>query len=121
MDLHLLIQADSTLCRVTGDVDISCSPELRERLLAALQPPRPRLEVDLSGVTFMDASGVAALMAARRRSLRLGGGVCLISPSSSVLRVLEASGLSARFPVRRKRVPAETLDAVRTAQAAFRH
>ncbi|MEU9891220.1 STAS domain-containing protein [Sphaerisporangium sp. NPDC051017] len=119
MDLHLIVQADSTVLRVRGDVDISCSPELRERLLAALEPPRPRLDVDLSEVTFMDASGVAALMAARRRSLRLGGGVRLVSPSSSVRRVLEASGLSSRFPVRLVAGPEPAPPGAEARQATF--
>jgi anti-sigma B factor antagonist len=99
MDLSVTVDADSILCRVSGDVDISCSPALREQLLAALEPPRPRLVLDLSEVTFMDASGLGALMAARRRSLLLGGGLRLVAPSSSVRRVLEASGLRSRFPV----------------------
>ncbi|WP_405139762.1 STAS domain-containing protein [Sphaerisporangium sp. NBC_01403] len=99
MDLSITVRADTAVCRVSGDVDISCSPVLRERLLAALQPPRARLVLDLSEVTFMDASGLGALMAARRRSLLLGGGVRLVAPSSPVRRVLEASGLRSRFPV----------------------
>ncbi|MEV7969088.1 STAS domain-containing protein [Sphaerisporangium sp. NPDC088356] len=99
MDLSVSVRADTAVCRVSGDVDISCSLVLRERLLAALQPPRARLVLDLSEVTFMDASGLGALMAARRRSLLLGGGVRLVAPSSPVRRVLEASGLRSRFPV----------------------
>ncbi|MFC4584860.1 STAS domain-containing protein [Sphaerisporangium corydalis] len=99
MDLSVIVRDDTAVCRVTGDVDISCSPMLRERLLAALGPQRTRLVLDLSGVTFMDASGLGALMAARRRSLLLGGGMRIVAPSSPVRRVLEASGLRSRFPV----------------------
>lgn len=99
MDLSVTVRADTTMCRVSGDVDISCSSELRERLLAALEAPRARLILDLSEVTFMDASGLGALMAARRRSMLLGGGVRLVGASPPVRRVLEASGLRSRFPV----------------------
>ncbi|MDH2424946.1 STAS domain-containing protein [Sphaerisporangium sp. TRM90804] len=99
MDLIVIAQSKSTLCRVSGDVDISTSGLLRERLLAVLQHPRVHLVVDLSGVTFMDASGLGALMAARRRSTVLGGAVRLLAPSSPVKRVLQASGLAMRFSV----------------------
>lgn len=99
MDLTTTVRAGTVICRVRGDVDISCSPVLRERLLSALAPQRARLVLDLSQVTFMDASGLGALIAARRRSMLFGGGVRLVAPSSSVRRVLEASGLLSRFPV----------------------
>jgi anti-anti-sigma factor len=99
MDLSMTVHGDSTICRVSGDVDISCALALRERLVAAIDPSHARLVLDLSEVTFMDASGLGALMAARRRSLRLGGNVRLVAPSSSVRRALDASGLRTRFPI----------------------
>ncbi|MGW4638496.1 STAS domain-containing protein [Sphaerisporangium sp. NPDC004334] len=99
MDLSVNVLADAVVCRVSGDIDIACSPELKERLIGLLQLPHPRLIVDLSKVTFMDASGLGALLAARRRSVVLGGELRLAEPSSPVRRVLEASGLTARFLV----------------------
>ncbi|WP_248964072.1 STAS domain-containing protein [Sphaerisporangium perillae] len=114
MDLSIKVRADSTLCRVSGDIDISCSPQLRERLIALLQLPQARLLLDLSGVTFMDASGLGALMAARRRSVLLGGDLRIVAASSSVHRVLEASGLRRLFPV----VPDTTAPAATCASAA---
>ncbi|WP_214415956.1 STAS domain-containing protein [Sphaerisporangium fuscum] len=99
MDLSVTVRADATICRVSGDVDISNSPLLRQHLLAAIDRSHATIVLDLSEVTFMDASGVSALLAARRRSVRLGGGVRLVAPSSSVCRVLEAAGLHSRFPI----------------------
>ncbi|MFC4529251.1 STAS domain-containing protein [Sphaerisporangium dianthi] len=105
MDLSVTVSADAIVCRVSGDVDIASSSALRERLVGLLRLPNPRLVVELSQVSFMDASGVAALLAARRRSLLLGGELRLAEPSSPVRRVLEASGLGSRFEPEPKRGP----------------
>ncbi|MFB9248366.1 STAS domain-containing protein [Sphaerisporangium melleum] len=99
MDLRTNVRADAIVCHVGGDVDISSSPELRRRLLDVLRLPHPRLVIDLSRVTFMDASGVAALLAARRRALLLGGRLALAAPSSPVRRVIWASGLTSCFTI----------------------
>ncbi|GII75799.1 anti-sigma factor antagonist [Sphaerisporangium rufum] len=99
MDLILTDRADSVWGRISGDLDISTSPCLRRRLVAALEPPRVGLVLDLSEVTFMDASALGALMAARQRSLTIGGdGIRLSAPSRPVLRLLNAAGLQDRFP-----------------------
>ena len=37
-----------------------------------VQPPPARLRIDLAEVTFMDTTGVAALLKARRRALEVG-------------------------------------------------
>jgi anti-sigma B factor antagonist len=56
----------------------------------------PRIIVDLSGLDFIDASGIAALSRGRRRARSAGGDLLLAAPRQRVRRVLailwEASG-----------------------------
>lgn len=56
----------------------------------------PRIIVDLSGLDFIDASGIAALSRGRRRARGAGGDLLLAGPQQQVQRVLailwEASG-----------------------------
>lgn len=68
------------------DVMLSLDQAIGERL------PR-RLTLDLSGVTFMDSSGIAVLIRAKRRMDELGGGIRAVSIPTQPRRVLDAAGL----------------------------
>jgi anti-sigma B factor antagonist len=48
----------TTVVAVTGEVDIATTPQLRSALQDAAEP----LVVDLSGVTFMDSTGLATML-----------------------------------------------------------
>jgi anti-anti-sigma factor len=54
---------------------------LREHLLGLLRPGASRLVIDLSGVTFCDASGLAVLVGVARRAGLLGGVLRLAAPA----------------------------------------
>jgi anti-sigma B factor antagonist len=60
----------TTLVTVAGEVTFTNA----QRLAQALEVGTPRLVVDLTEVGFIDSSGLAALLAARRR----GGEVALV-------------------------------------------
>jgi anti-sigma B factor antagonist len=97
-------RADHTVIALDGELDIASTPSLRERLHAALADAAaastgPRVVVDLSGVTFCDASGLALLVDARRRT-GPGGTVVLAGPRPQLLRLLRVTGLDRVFTVR---------------------
>jgi anti-sigma B factor antagonist len=46
----------------TGDVDLSSSPRLRESLLAEIKTDGPSVLVSMSGVAYIDSSGIATLV-----------------------------------------------------------
>ena len=49
--------------------------------------------LDLSGLTFMDSSGIAVVMRARQRMRALGGSIVLRNAGPQPRKVLEAAGL----------------------------
>ncbi|MFG2635659.1 STAS domain-containing protein [Streptomyces sp. NPDC048362] len=73
---------------VCGEIDHDCAGQLLEALTA--DGAGSRTVVDLSGVTFIDSSGINALITAHRTSQ---GGLSLARPTASVLRVIELVGL----------------------------
>ena len=56
----------------TVPAGIASAPVLREWLLGLLRPDVSRIVIDLSGVAFCDASGLAVLVGASRRAGLLG-------------------------------------------------
>ena len=82
--------AGVALVSVRGDLDLATVPGVEAELEVFVQAATDRLVLDMSGVTFMDSSGVAML-------LRAAGRVAYIEvrePSPPVLLVLRATGLS---------------------------
>lgn len=55
--------------------------------------------IDLSGCTFMDSSGVAWLLAAKKSADARNGSITLVAPSRSVVRLLEMCGLTDVFDI----------------------
>jgi anti-sigma B factor antagonist len=76
---------------ISGEIDIATSPAMGDALAAGRGPAH--LEVDMSAVTFMDASGIGVLLAARQRAVDGGGSLTLRAPSWAVRRVTAILGL----------------------------
>ncbi|MGW2635700.1 STAS domain-containing protein [Streptomyces sp. NPDC001348] len=75
---------------------------VREHLGRALLPPgdatRPRTVIDLSGVTFMDSSGINALIGAHHASTEAEGWLRLAGPREPVARIMRMVGIDVLIP-----------------------
>jgi len=90
-----------TIAELTGELDIASAPALRDELLGLLRPGSSRLVIDLSRVSFCDASGLAVLVNTARRAMLLGGFLRLAAVSPQVGLALSITGLHqhlASFP-----------------------
>lgn len=77
---------------VEGELTIYQAAELREALLRALGEPG-ELELDLAGVTEMDAAGLQLVLLARREAGSAGCGVRVTARSAVVDEVFGLCGL----------------------------
>lgn len=79
---------DPVVAEINGEIDIASVSWLRETLLLAIQRHRQAICVNLQGVTFLDCSGVSALIASARRARLDGGWMQVIHPSAQARRVI---------------------------------
>ena len=83
---------------MTGEVDLSCSPEMRKQILSCLENDK-NLLIDLSRVSYIDSSGLACLaegyQTAKIKELDFG----LIGPSEAVRNVLQLARLDKVFAI----------------------
>jgi anti-anti-sigma factor len=78
---------------VRGELDIATAPRLNASLLRELVAGRD-VELDLSGVAFMDASALGTIMGARKRfELREQAFLVSLQPSSQPHRLLTLTGI----------------------------
>jgi anti-anti-sigma factor len=87
------------IVRPSGQIDVYSSPDLRDSLRVILSTePLPRtVTVDLAGVPYLEASGIATLIEALRIARHHQIGFCLRGLDGSVLRLFEVSGALALF------------------------
>jgi anti-sigma B factor antagonist len=91
--------ASPPVVRVWGEIDIVTSPALDDQLRSVTDQGHPSIVVDLGEVTFLDSTGLSALIGGLRRSKAAGGELHLLSPRPNVRKVLELTGLAEIFHV----------------------
>jgi len=88
-----------TVLRVAGEIDVSSADRLRERIALLLSEGRTDLVVDLTGVTFMDSTGLGLLVGTLKRVRGAGGRLVLVVDSERLLKVFRITGLTQVFTI----------------------
>jgi len=89
-----------TVVKVRGEVDLTTSDHMRDRILRAARDSRCTcLVVDMSGIDFFGACGVGALVAVHRELTRQGRHMALAEPTPIAARVLNVLGMEQLFDV----------------------
>ena len=86
---------------------VAAVPALERALEAAIETSAGGLVVDLSGVEFMDSSGLLAMLNARGLLARENRGLAVVCPASPVRQLLEVAGVSQLLLVCESREDAE--------------
>lgn len=82
---------------LTGEIDAHTAARLRGALIPTLDSGD--LRVDLSGVTFIDSSGLRVVLEAHQRFHGDGCRLVLVAPSKPVARLIEVAGLVSHLHV----------------------
>jgi anti-anti-sigma factor len=76
-----------------GDLDMETSPDLIETANREVTGGAHRVVINLSAVTFVDSSGIGALVMLWRTIGDQPGGFAITAPSRAVQSVLETTGI----------------------------
>jgi anti-anti-sigma factor len=91
-------EGEAVIFRLRGSLDIATSPLVRAALLEGAEG-KHELIVDLTGLEFLDSTGLGALIGAQRRALEQGGSVRLVINEGPIARLLNITGLVRVFSV----------------------
>jgi anti-sigma B factor antagonist len=83
---------DCVSIRVKGEIDLAATPALTQAIVGSASSPR--INLDLSSVTFIDSSAIGALVSSGREVSEAGSRLEIGPRSDTVTRVLEITGLA---------------------------
>ena len=98
-----LIERDGVpIVRVHGEIDLHTAPEFERALRAGMERRTPALIVDLSDISYVDSSGLSALLAANKELSARNAALYVAAPPGrpGVRRVIEITRLDTVIRVR---------------------
>lgn len=81
-----------------GELDLATSPQLEQEMRAILARGAQQVTIDLSGLTFVDSSGLRVLIMLHERSKEDGWALALLAPSEQARAVFRISGAEEHLP-----------------------
>jgi anti-sigma B factor antagonist len=84
---------DIAVVRADGRLNMVSAPELRETITATIAAGRPRIVVDLTDTSFIDSSGLGALIGCLKSARQAEGDLRIAAPNDQVRMVLKLSNV----------------------------
>ena len=88
-----------TVLPLKGEIDLHVFPEITASLDALIEKKPKRLVVDVSGVTYIDSAGLAALIVAMQKVEAYGGQFSLAGSQAHVRSIFKMSRLDRIFRI----------------------
>ena len=84
---------------IEGEIDLACSPELRETLHAFAKKKTAVLVLDFNGVEYVDSSGLATLVEYVRLAQPFAGKFGMVGVSARVRTIFDLVRLTEFLPI----------------------
>lgn len=95
MDINVAAreEAGKSVLAVTGEVDVHTAPELDAALTQVVEAGKYQIVVDLSGVEFLDSTGLGVLVKALKRVREHDGALAVVATTDRISKVFRITGL----------------------------
>lgn len=91
---------DTARVAASGELDIYSAPELSDVIDGYIDAGVKEVVLDLSGIEFLDSTGLSAFLAAHQRLESEGGKLVLEGPGAVITRMFDLTGLTEHFVVK---------------------
>jgi anti-sigma B factor antagonist len=89
----------TVVVHATGRMDADAAPELKQNLREIAKGGTTTVTVDLKDVTFIDSSGLSALVSGLKALREHGGALLLCRPQPQAMKALRLTLLDRVFPI----------------------
>jgi anti-sigma B factor antagonist len=91
---ELIEREDHLLVIVTGSIYLEDANTLRAKLFGCIEMGHTSLVIDLSGVDYIDGSGLGTMVAVQRKAYQRGGRLCVKGLNGFVKELFDLTHLS---------------------------
>jgi anti-anti-sigma factor len=88
----------ATVIRAFGHLDLLAAPQFKALVASVVMSETASVVVDLSGVEFVDSSGIGAIISGLRTSREAGSSFRIAGAADQVLAVLELTNVDRILP-----------------------
>ena len=97
MNISQRVKSDIVILDIEGEVDIYHSYELKNQAQSLIDNSKIKIIFNLENVSYIDSSGIGALIFILSNIKKVNGSMCFIKPSATVIKVLELTKLTSFF------------------------
>ena len=99
MEINLREKENILLLDVDGEVDLYNAPEIKEVIKEQIDNNKRQIIINLDEVSYIDSSGIGALISSLSNLKKIGGGLKIIHVHDSVKKVFELTKLTSFFEI----------------------
>ena len=99
LDVTTHTRPDGVHVELSGELDLATATKLEDELRRVEEDDPPMIVLDLQALSFMDSSGLRALLSADTRSREAGRRFVLVRGDERVQRVLRITRLDERLEI----------------------
>jgi anti-sigma B factor antagonist len=89
----------SALVNIQGRLDAATAPTFKQQITEAISQGKVRLALHIAHVSFMDSTGLGALVAALKATRRANGDISIIAPSPQVQKLFRLTAMDRVFRI----------------------
>lgn len=98
-DIEVIERDECAVLAVTGELDVATAPRLRQEAVRLSAAGNNNLVVDLSGVDFLDSTGLGVIVGVVKRVRTHGGELAVAGAENHVRKVFEITRISDVLPM----------------------
>ena len=99
MDITKKTHEDIVILEIVGEIDLYNAPEIKDIISKLIEERSYNVIIDLEKVSYIDSSGIGALISSLSNLKKYHGGLKIINVYASVRKVFELTKLTSFFEI----------------------
>jgi len=99
MDISSRTKGEIVILDISGEIDLYNAPEIKDIINKLIEQKKYNVIINLKDVTYIDSSGIGALISSLSNLKKYQGGLKIINVFASVKKVFELTKLTSFFEI----------------------
>ena len=99
MDISSRTKGEVVILDISGEIDLYNAPEIKDIVNKLIEQKKYNVIINLKEVTYIDSSGIGALISSLSNLKKYQGGLKIINVFASVKKVFELTKLTSFFEI----------------------